>query len=325
MKELLDKLKSLNLPNGDYAIFGSAPMGIRGIRETNHDLDLIVKPELWDELKKKYGLAHIKGVKGEVIIIDKDIEVYNSWGDWIKDIIPLIDSAELIQGFPFVKLKYVLDWKIKYGREKDKKDAILIREYLDKHYFDEEYSMNKECFGLKPSNIAAKMLNFIKQGKVLDVGAGYGRNSLFFSKNGFEVTAIDPSKEGIKQLNTSAKSQGLKIKALTQNILRYKTDEFYDLILAVDILQFLNEDKSKKAINTMKTLTAKNGFNAITVFTIDNPAKNFFKHLFRKNELKDYYNNWEIIEYKEFIIGPEKHGTGAVHTHAAAELIARKK
>ncbi len=40
-KELFKKVKNLNLPIGDYALFGSAPMGIRGLREC-HDIDIIV-------------------------------------------------------------------------------------------------------------------------------------------------------------------------------------------------------------------------------------------------------------------------------------------
>ena len=41
-KDLFQKVKELNLPKGKYALFGSAPMGLRGIREC-HDIDIIAK------------------------------------------------------------------------------------------------------------------------------------------------------------------------------------------------------------------------------------------------------------------------------------------
>jgi len=41
----------------------------------------------------------------------------------------LIDNAEIIKNFPFVQLKYVVEWKMKSGREKDIKDVKLIEEY----------------------------------------------------------------------------------------------------------------------------------------------------------------------------------------------------
>lgn len=48
-----EELKKLNLPLGKYAIFGSGPLAIRGLRE-NNDIDIIVTDELWQNLTKKY-------------------------------------------------------------------------------------------------------------------------------------------------------------------------------------------------------------------------------------------------------------------------------
>ncbi|GAF93599.1 unnamed protein product, partial [marine sediment metagenome] len=51
----LDELKRLDLPKDKYAIFGSGPLAIRGLRE-NRDLDIIVKPELWEKLVNEYPI-----------------------------------------------------------------------------------------------------------------------------------------------------------------------------------------------------------------------------------------------------------------------------
>ena len=52
----LNELKTLDFPQDKFAIFGSGPMAIRGIRES-HDIDIIVKYDLWDELEHKYPSA----------------------------------------------------------------------------------------------------------------------------------------------------------------------------------------------------------------------------------------------------------------------------
>jgi len=52
MKSLLKELRKLNLPEGEFAVFGSGPMAIRGIRPAG-DLDLIVTPAVWDFLLKR--------------------------------------------------------------------------------------------------------------------------------------------------------------------------------------------------------------------------------------------------------------------------------
>lgn len=121
----LDELEKLNLSRGKFAIFGSGPLGIRGIRESN-DLDIIVKNDLWQELIKKY---EPKKQENPVIKVG-NIEIYNSWKPWFDDVDVLIDEADIIKGFRFVKLERVLEWKIKFNREKDKRDVVLIKDWL---------------------------------------------------------------------------------------------------------------------------------------------------------------------------------------------------
>lgn len=124
--KFLDELEKLNLPRDKFAIFGSGPLAIRDIREIN-DLDIIVKPDLWEELKRKYPIEDEE--KGLIKI--GNIEVYKKWGNWFKDIRQFIDEADIIQGFRFVKLERVLQWKKAMNREKDKKDIQLINNYLN--------------------------------------------------------------------------------------------------------------------------------------------------------------------------------------------------
>ncbi|MBU2037470.1 hypothetical protein KJ866_04730 [Patescibacteria group bacterium] len=119
----LENLKKLNLPVEKFAIFGSGPLVIRKIRESD-DIDIIVKPELWSELVNKYT-----SLKDNLIKVG-DVEIYKDWLPWIGDINQLIDNADIIEGFRFVKLEYVLEWKKAMWREKDIKDIELIKKYM---------------------------------------------------------------------------------------------------------------------------------------------------------------------------------------------------
>jgi len=123
----LNELGSLNLPAGKFAIFGSGPMAIRGIRESN-DLDIIVKQDVWDSLVKKYPTSlH----PNPTCLKIGNIEVYKDWLELSDRINEMIDSAETIANFPYVQLKYVVEWKKSFGREKDLKDIELIKKYND--------------------------------------------------------------------------------------------------------------------------------------------------------------------------------------------------
>lgn len=132
-KELFNNVKSLNLSEGKYAIFGSGPMGARDLREM-HDIDLIVKEGLFKDFKGKEGWEEKKVNDGDRIFIgltnnDLNIEMWNEWyPGW--DVDRLIDDAEIIDDLPFVRIEELLKWKKTFAREKDLKDAELIEKYL---------------------------------------------------------------------------------------------------------------------------------------------------------------------------------------------------
>ena len=101
----LDELKALNLPTGKFAIFGSGPMAVRGIRESQ-DLDILVRPDLWDSLVERYPASlH----SNPVCLKIGNVEIYNNWLELTDRINEMIDTAEVIANFPYVQLKYVVE------------------------------------------------------------------------------------------------------------------------------------------------------------------------------------------------------------------------
>jgi hypothetical protein len=89
MHELFDFLKSLQLPTGDFAVFGSGPLIVRGIIPITNDLDVICRGSTWEEVQK------------------------------IGTFDELIDCAEYIEELPFVRLKHVVEYKLHRGSAKD--------------------------------------------------------------------------------------------------------------------------------------------------------------------------------------------------------------
>ena len=124
----LSELKRLKFPRAEFAIFGSGPLAIRNLREAK-DIDIVVKKGLWKKLVKKYKIKKVS--HGEFIKIGK-IEIGKECWPF-EDSEELIDTADIIEGFRFVKLKFILEWKQKRGSEKDVKDIELIRRYLSKN------------------------------------------------------------------------------------------------------------------------------------------------------------------------------------------------
>ena len=128
--DLFRRVKEIRLPPGRYALFGSAPMGIRGLKVCQ-DADIIVTENLWDEYMNK-GWEIKTMPHGSRYLRDNKIELWKDWypGNW--DIGQLIREAEMIDALPFVKLETVLKWKKAAARENDLKDIDIIEEYLRK-------------------------------------------------------------------------------------------------------------------------------------------------------------------------------------------------
>src|ERR687885_2134993 len=76
------------------------------------------------------------------------------------------------------------------------------------------YKSDNTFFGKEPSNFALLCFNHMKSNnvkKVLELGAGHGRDTVFFASNGIQVDALDYSEVAIKILNTVAQEKRLSI------------------------------------------------------------------------------------------------------------------
>ena len=67
-------------------------------------------------------------------------------------------------------------------------------------------------FGLEPSLSAKKALKLFQEkkiDKIIEIGAGLGRDTIFFAKNSIHTTALDYSSSGIKIINQKTNKENL--------------------------------------------------------------------------------------------------------------------
>lgn len=128
-RELFGKLKSLNLPPDQFAVMGSGPLAVRGLRDV-HDIDLVVTPQLWEELVKKYPLD--EGWHSPKIKLAENIEAFTRTAADIPTE-ELVSRADILDGVRFVSLKDTIAAKRVQNREKDLMDIKLVEDYLENH------------------------------------------------------------------------------------------------------------------------------------------------------------------------------------------------
>ena len=123
----MDALKELNIPKEDCVIYGSAPMVLRGLKEKNNDLDVLVKDSLWEKLSVKYP----NNINGDYIDIN-GVSFTHTDMNFLGSVDDAIKNSDVIDGYHILTLAETKRWKEKIGSEKHLKDAKAIEEYLNK-------------------------------------------------------------------------------------------------------------------------------------------------------------------------------------------------
>ncbi len=128
-RQIIKKVKDLNLPKGKYIVFGSVPMCMRGIRNCE-DIDLLVSPRIYANLKKQGWDEKITDF-GHVLKRGL-FDVAEDWGfgSFNPKLSDLLARADHFDGISFASLEDVVVWKKAFGREKDHVDIKLIEDYL---------------------------------------------------------------------------------------------------------------------------------------------------------------------------------------------------
>jgi len=211
-----------------------------------------------------------------------------------------------------------------------------------------EYKKNNYYWGLEPAKILKKYSRVaLKKGTALDIGCGEGRNSVFLAKNGFTVDAVDKEKSGINKLEKLIVGNNINnINVFPIDILKFKFNKKYDLILAYHSLDFLKLSEIKKLIKKIKKSVNSNGLIIMSVFSVKDllyikavkilkkkeiekntfyfPKLKTYRHFFTKEEIKELFKGWEIIHLQQREICDE-HGSAEKHKHNIIEFIAKKQ
>jgi len=142
----------------------------------------------------------------------------------------------------------------------------------------------------------------VPPGRVLDLGCGSGRNSLYLNRKGSQVTAWDHNPQSIAKLNDIIQAeslQGIDASEIDLNVHRFHGD--YDFILSTVVMMFLPRDSIPHIISDMHASTVVGGYNLIVAAmdSPDYPCPLPFPFSFQPDELRQYYEGWNIVKYNE--------------------------
>lgn len=111
-----------------------------------------------------------------------------------------------------------------------------------------------------------------KYHSILDIGAGKGRHSFFFAKNGFSVDAIDLSESGIAHIRKKAEEDGLPVRAVVADMTELPfEDGKFDCIICFHTIYHTSYDGVVRALQEIYRVLKEGGEAFISFNTKENP------------------------------------------------------
>lgn len=179
-------------------------------------------------------------------------------------------------------------------------------------------------WGTDPSSFAQEVRELLAPGaRVLDLGCGEGRDSVFFASQGFEVTGVDVSLAGLRKAERLAREQGIVVRWLQGDMAHLRVDRPFDLVYSCGAIHYVPRRERTRLFPLLKALTLPSGYHAHIVFTNRRiyVEKGEAIDYFAPGELARAYANWLVLRLEERLIPCAQDGTP--HRHSVELLVAR--
>ena len=182
--------------------------------------------------------------------------------------------------------------------------------------WDDRYA-NGKYSSAAPHKLLIESAENLKAGKALDLACGTGRHAIFLAEKGWRVTAVDNSAVGIEIAKQRAREKEIEVDFHAADLEKgeFQIEEnTYDLICDFYYLRRELFAEMKKGV--------RSGGIIISTIHIYGEGENTGRFLLREGELKEFFNDFEILHYHET---PQTDTDAGEHHRRTAEIIAQKR
>ena len=189
-------------------------------------------------------------------------------------------------------------------------------------HWEDSFSSKPEMFGLEPSIAAIKSIKLFKERNItniVELGAGLGRDTIFFAENSIKVEALDYSPSAIKIINQKKEKNNLgkfvstkvfdirkKLPFLDNTIEACFSHMLYCMALSTQELENLNKEIYRvlkpEGINIYTVRHIKDGDYKKGIHRGEDLYENdgFIVHFFSEEKIKNLSNGFDILEIEKF-------------------------
>lgn len=196
--------------------------------------------------------------------------------------------------------------------------------------YSERYKDDSYHWGILPNTFCYTVLEKYpptRHLKLLEIACGEGRDAVFFSRNGYDVTAYDIVNEGISKTKQLAAFCNTAVNAFTADMLMFEPKEQYDVVYCSRSLQYVPRGMREEFFERYKKRTNPGGIHAFMVM-VDKPSvgiapdEDINVTHFKSGEIFTYYHDWNFLVFEEKDI--DCNSSGTPHRHCVNLMMAVK-
>lgn len=196
----------------------------------------------------------------------------------------------------------------------------MVSKMSDKEAWKKQYPLDPCKEKTVPLASLENFLTFVnsrgmKMGDIFDVGCGYGAESIYLAKNGFNVTGVDINEEAINFARERSKPEKVSATFICDDVdnylRRYKNS--FDIIIESCYFHTLRKKEREPHLKQLNDALRNNGYIYLVTFTDLDPICHshcpkrkwtFRVHFSEKGEIMRYYCSFFSKKYLENILKP---------------------
>lgn len=194
--------------------------------------------------------------------------------------------------------------------------------YKQHSHWEDTFTNNQEMFGIEPSKPARLAANILKQNRlstILELGAGQGRDTIFFAQQGFHVYALEYTAIGVDTIKKKAEKLGLShlitvIQHDVKNPLPFENETLDACYSHMLFCMAFTAQELETLSAEVKRILKDGGLNIYTVRNTDDKhygtgiyrgedmyeVNGFVVHFFSKEKIENLAKGYKIVDISRF-------------------------
>lgn len=164
------------------------------------------------------------------------------------------------------------------------------------------YAGEKYYYGSDPGSVARRAVRYHRAfhpagGSALDAGCGEGQDLAFLAEFGYRATGVEFTPAAAEKARRLVAARGLKATVLEQDLRSLNRDEPYDLVIAVNSVQFMGAD-AEACLDRLMELVEPGGVLGLSLFARapGEPPVSGTLWFISLEELLSRFRGWQPLE-----------------------------